>query len=221
VPRIVRTVNGLFVPGWGANAALYAAAMPDGWEALEPPSFRSTRGDPAATRRWMIEECGARQGPFALGGHSFGAALALFAALDERIEVERLVLVNPVMLPLAKPVGLMLFDFYRRAAAGWFPRGEASRRIREVAFHPVAARRLGNDVRRHDLTPELGALRERRIPAVVVGTTTDTLVTPAQCRRISELLGAEYREVGADGGHLWFLRRPDLLAAELRGRGPV
>lgn len=204
----------MFVPGWGAHAGVYAAAMPEGWKVLDPPSFSSTGGSLAAVRRWALDEC-ARQQPPALAGHSFGAALALLAALDERIALDRLVLVNPAVLPLAKPVPLMLFDFFRRLAAGWFPPGEASRSMRQVVLHPVAARRLGNDVRRLDLTPELQATRERGIPSVVVGTTTDTLTTPAQCRRVSELLGAEYREVDADGGHLWFLRRPDLLAAEL------
>jgi pimeloyl-ACP methyl ester carboxylesterase len=209
-------VNGLFVPGWGAQAGVYTAGMPDGWEVLESPSFRSTRGSLAAWRRWIVDECSGRTVPLALGGHSFGAALAVFAALDERVAIERLVLVNPAGLPLAKPVPVMLFDFWRRVAAGWFPPGHASRSVRRVVFHPVVARRLGNDVRRLDLTAELERLRERGVPAVVVGVSTDTLTTPAQCRRIAELAGAEYRQLDVEGGHLWFLRRPDLLAAELR-----
>jgi pimeloyl-ACP methyl ester carboxylesterase len=210
-------VNGVFVPGWGANAAVYAAGMPDGWEAIDPPSFGSIGGRLAAMRSWALDECRARAAPIALGGHSLGAALALFVALDERVPVERLVLVSPAVLPLAKPPPLMLVDFFRRVAAGWFPPGEAWRAVRHVVVHPVSARRLGNDVRRLDLTPELRQLRARGVPAVVVGATTDTLTTPAHCRRVSEFLGAEYHELDVEGGHLWFLRRPDLLAAELRG----
>ena len=205
------------MPGWGASAAVYTAGMPDGWEVLDPPSFGSTAGRLASLRGWAVDECRARAGPIAVGGHSLGAALALFVALDERIAVERLVLVSPAALPLTKPPVLMLLDFVRRVAAGWFPPGEASRAVRDVLVQPVSARRLGNDVRRLDLTPELGRLRARGIPAVVVGTTTDTLTTPRHCLRVGELLGAEYHELDVEGGHLWFLRRPDLLAAELRG----
>ena len=205
------------MPGWGAHAGVYAASMPEGWQVLEQPSFRETCGSLSACRSRVVAESSARRDPFALGGHSFGAALAVFAALDERIPVERLVLVNPAVLPLAKPVPVMLFDFFRRLAAGWFPPGEASRSIRQVVFHPVAARRLGNDVRRSDLTGELARLRERHLRTAVVATSTDTLSTPAQCRQVAELCGGEYREVDAEGGHLWFLRRPDLLAAELSG----
>jgi hypothetical protein len=131
--------------------------------------------------------------------------------------VDRLVLVNPAVLPLTKPVPVMLFDFFRGVAAGWFPPGEASRSVRKVVFHPVVARRLGMDVRRLDLAADLERLRERGIGTTVVGVSTDTLTTPVQSRRVAELAGAEYRELDTEGGHLWFLRRPDLLAAELSG----
>jgi pimeloyl-ACP methyl ester carboxylesterase len=218
--RIVRTVNGLFVPGWGAHAGVYEAGMPDGWEVLEPPSFQASGGALGVVRRWVVDECSSRAGPFALGGHSFGAALAVFAALDEHVAAERLVLVNPAVLPLTKPVPRMLFDFFRRLAAGWFPPGEAEKSMRQVVLHPIVARRLGNEVRALDLTAELGRLRERGLPARVIGTTTDTLTTPAQCRHVAELAGADYREIDAEGGHLWFLRRPDLLAAAITGSAP-
>jgi pimeloyl-ACP methyl ester carboxylesterase len=210
-------VSKLFVPGWGAHAGIYRGAVPAGWTVLEPPSFAETRGSLAACRTWIARECSARSGPLVLGGHSFGAALALFTALDDTSAVERLVLVNPAVLPLIKPVPRILWDFSRRLATGWFPAGEASRSIRGVVFHPIASRRLGNTVRGLDLTAELRQIRDRGLRCTVVGTSSDTLVPPALCRSAAELAGADYREIDAPGGHLWFLRRPELLVAELGG----
>jgi pimeloyl-ACP methyl ester carboxylesterase len=212
-------MSGFFVPGWGAHAGVYEAGMPDGWEVLELPPFQATGGSLAVIRRWVVDELSARPGPFALGGHSFGAALAVFAALDEHVSAERLVLVNPAVLPLTKPVPVMLLDFFRRLAAGWFPPGEAEKSIRQVVLHPIVSRRLGIDVRLLDLTPELERLRGRNLATTVVATNSDTLTTPAQCRRVAELAGGEYREVDAAGGHLWFLRRPDLLSAAISATG--
>ena len=44
---------GLFVPGWGATARLYERGLPGGWEALELPSYRTTRGELRAYRDWL------------------------------------------------------------------------------------------------------------------------------------------------------------------------
>ena len=97
-------MSGLFVPGWGAPRALYGACLPDGWEALEPPSFRATRGDLATYRSWLRDEIRRRERPVAIAGHSMGAVLAVYAALDEPGAVERLVLISPAGLPLSKPI---------------------------------------------------------------------------------------------------------------------
>jgi pimeloyl-ACP methyl ester carboxylesterase len=212
-------LNRLFVPGWGAHAGVYRGAVPGGFDVLEPPSFGATRGSLAGCRAWLTRECRARSGPLVLAGHSFGAALSVLAALDDQVDVARLVLVNPAGLPLAKPVPLILWDFLRRLGGGWFPPGEAARSIRGVLSHPLFARRLGVDVRRLDLSAELGQVRERGIPCLVVATSTDTLTPPALCRRAADLCGGAYHEVDAAGGHLWFLRSPALLAAQLQADG--
>ncbi len=210
-------MTGLFVPGWGASAALYRAAMPEGWEAIELPSFRATRGSLEAYRRRLVAECRRRPGPLAVGGHSMGAALAVLVAAGSEpgVEVERLVLVNPAGLPLSKPVALMLVDFLRRLAAGWFPPGEAARRVWAVTSQPRCARRLGRELRSLDLGGPLEELRRRRVPCTVLAASTDTLTPPELCRRIAALAGAEYRELEVEGGHLWFLRAPALLKEQL------
>lgn len=101
------SVSGLFVPGRGAPAGIYRGAVPAGWEILAPPSFVASGATVAAYRRWIVERCCERPGLFTLAGHSFGAALAVHAALDDGVEVERLALVSPLALPLEKPVRLM------------------------------------------------------------------------------------------------------------------
>jgi pimeloyl-ACP methyl ester carboxylesterase len=212
-PRIVLTVEQLFVPGWAANARIYRPGVPEDWEILPPPSFEASGGTIEAYRRWLVEVCGSRPGPVVLAGHSFGAALAVLAALDPSVQAERLVLVNPSVLPLEKPVPLMLWDFGRRVAARWFPPGTARPAVGQVLRHPLLARRVGTEVRNLDLSPELGRLRG--IPCKVVATSTDTLTPPAMCRRVAELCAADYRELDVPGGHLWFLRAPGLLAREL------
>ncbi len=211
--------TGLFVPGWGANAAIYRNAVPPRWEILEPPSFAASGATVEAYRRWLVDQCRRRPGPLALAGHSFGAALAVLAAAEGDLAVEELVLVNPSLLPLGKPVPLMLWDFTRRVCAGWFPRGSAARAVRQVALHPFLARRLGTQVRRLDLSTELEELHSRGIRCLVIGTRTDTLTPPALCRRAAELSGGKYRELDAPGGHLWFLRAPGLLAEQLSAAG--
>ena len=45
--------HSLFVPGWGAPAALYSPGLPDEWRVLEPPSFAASAGSLAAYRRWL------------------------------------------------------------------------------------------------------------------------------------------------------------------------
>src|SRR5438105_14737751 len=54
--KIIVTMAGLFVPGWGATAALYAPGLPGGWEALELPTFRVTGGHFPVYRRWLASE---------------------------------------------------------------------------------------------------------------------------------------------------------------------
>ncbi len=197
-------MHGLFIPGWGAHASLYRKAVPSGWEVLEPPTFRESRGLLAVYSAWLESELGRRTGPFVLGGHSFGAALAVLAA-SRGVPVERLVLVDPAGLPLSKPLGLCLHDFGFQLASGLYPLGPAARSVGSALAAPRAALRLAASVRTLDLSAELEELRRRGIPCTVVAAETDTLTPPELCRRIARLAGADYRELSVAGGHVWFL----------------
>jgi pimeloyl-ACP methyl ester carboxylesterase len=189
--------------------------MAEGWEALDPPSFAATGGSLEAYSQWLRLACIGRSEPLALGGHSLGAALAVVVAAEGEVAVRRLVLVNPAGLPLSKPAPLMLFDFLRRVACGWFPPREAARSAAQVLSHPRCALRLGRQARGLNLSEQLDQLRRQGIPCTVVGVRTDTLTPPELCRQIATLAGGEYRELDVEGGHLWFLKAPRLLHEHL------
>lgn len=70
--------------------------------------------------------------------------------------------------------------------------------------HPFAAFRLGREAHDLDLTTEVAAVARAGIPALVVGSASDTLATPVVCSGIARSLGAEYQEIAA-GGHMWML----------------
>ena len=208
-------MKGLFVPGWGATAGLYVAGLPEGWEALELPAFRTTHGELIAYRRWLGAEITRRRRPVALAGHSMGGALALLAAVDQPEMVEKLILVSPAGLPLNKPLRASTVTFIGQVARGCYPVGELCRAVARTATAPRAALRLARSVHDLNLTPELERIRPHRIPCTVVGCVSDQLTTPRHCRRLATLLDASYREVDASEGHIWMITEPTRLADEL------
>lgn len=203
--------HALFVPGFGAPAALYEPGLPSGWSALEPPSFAAGRGSLAEYHRWLRIELG-RRGRSPLGGHSMGAALAILTAAESPELVERLVLVAPAGLPLTKPTWASIVAFLRQTARGVYPRDVAARAAAAAARAPRAALALAREVRGLDLLRECARVRAAGIPALVVGCTSDTLVTCDRARALASALGAEYRELAVDGGHMWMLDERERFA---------
>jgi pimeloyl-ACP methyl ester carboxylesterase len=204
-------VTALFVPGWGARASLYRDALPTEWQILQPPSFRATRGSIDACLDWFRGELARREGPFVLGGHSFGAALAVIAAAREWAPVERLVLVNPAGLPLSKPMAQALYDFLRQLTSGIYPLRTALESVADTLAAPVAAHTLARAIYRLDLHGELEVLRRRGVPCSVITAAGDTMTPCAQCREMARLAGGEYEELDVAGGHVWFLVEPPLM----------
>jgi len=202
-------VPGLFVPGFGAAPGLYGGGLPTGWTELEPPAYGLTGGAVARYVDWLAGELDAR-GPVALGGHSFGAALAVLAAAARPDRVERLVLVAPAGLPLVKPMRASAADFVVQVCRGWYPLRQAAVGVSRVARAPRAALRLAREIYALDLRAELASLRHAGVPCTVVAAVTDTLTPTGHCRRLAELAGGEYRELIVTGGHVWFLRSPAL-----------
>ena len=207
----------LFIPGWGARASLYRDALPAGWEVIQPPSFRASRGSIEAYPAWLSDELVRRTGSFVLGGHSFGAALAVLAAAHADANVERLVLVEPAGLPLSKPKSRALRDFGRQLVTGVYPLVPAAASVGTTLVAPRAALRLARAVYALDLSRELAALRERGVRCTVLAAVTDTLTPPDHCRRIAELAGADFEQLPVDGGHVWFLLAGSQLRVRLAG----
>lgn len=154
---------------------------------------------------WLQDELDRRTGPFVLGGHSFGAALAVLAAARCSNPIERLVLVEPAGLPLAKPMRSCLRDFGWQLATGVYPVRPASRSVWSTIVAPRAALRLAHAVYALDLRRELATLRQRGLPCTVLAAGSDTLTTPEHCRAVAALAGGEYEMLEVGGGHVWFL----------------
>jgi len=206
--------SALFLPGWGAPATLYEPGLPADWRVLEPPSFAASGGSLSAYHHWLGVELH-RRGRSPLGGHSMGAALAILAAAESPELVERLVLVAPAGLPLQKPIAASLFDFIRQVTRGLYPRDAAARALAAVARAPRAAFALAEEVRALDLRRECARIRAAGIPVLVVGCSSDTLVTGGHSRALADALGADYRELTQAGGHMWMLHAHELLAGVL------
>lgn len=194
----------LFLPGFGASGRLYARGLGDDWRALEPPSFRATNGFLPRYRDWARRELRRRDRVW-LAGHSMGGALAMLAAATDPDRVARLTLVSPAGLPLRKPIPASLARFAVQVARRRYDLAEIAREVGQGVLAPRAALRLAQTVRRLDLTREMRGLRRAGIPIEVVGCASDSLVTPAHCRSVAELLGADYRELALGGGHMWML----------------
>lgn len=206
----------LFLPGWGAPAALYTPGLPTSWDVLEPPSFAASRGSLAPYRRWLELELHGR-GRSSLAGHSMGGALAIMAAAEYPELVERLVLIAPAGLPLDKPIRQSVREFVRQVASGNYPRRLALAALLALARAPRSAYALAKHVRALDLRRECARVRAAGIPTTVVGCVTDTLVTTDRTRVLAAALGARYEELDLRGGHMWMLADRTRLATTVFG----
>jgi pimeloyl-ACP methyl ester carboxylesterase len=209
------TCSRVFVPGWGAPASLYRRGLPEGWEVLELPSFRETGGDFGRYRDWLREQIAARPHPARLAGHSMGGALAVLAAVDDPESIERLILVSPAGLPLAKPLRGSALTGFGQIVRGCYTLAAFRQMATNMVLAPRAALRLAREVHDLDLTPELEQVRAHGLPCTVVACSSDRLTTCAHCRRLAGLVGADYRELEAPDGHIWVVTQPGRLEREL------
>jgi pimeloyl-ACP methyl ester carboxylesterase len=202
----------LFLPGWGAPAALYEPGLPPSWDVLEPPSFAVSGGSLAPYRRWLELELRSR-GRSSLAGHSMGGALAILAAAETPELVGRLVLIAPAGLPLDKPIRQSLADFLRQLFSGDYPHRLALAAMLALLRAPRSGLALAQHLRTLDLRRECARVRAAGIPTTVVGCVTDTLVTTDRTRALAKALGAHHEELDLRGGHMWMLSDRRKLAA--------
>jgi pimeloyl-ACP methyl ester carboxylesterase len=207
--------TGVLLPGWGAPARFYDRGLPPGWKALELPRFGRSDGSFGFYRDWVVDELSRLEPPIRLGGHSMGGALAIAAAAADPERYGRLVLISPAGLPISKPISRIVLDFWRTVASRRFPAGPLLAGVAAALSAPRPALSLARAVRVLDLSPEMRIVREQGVPSTVVGCRTDTLITPASCRLVADELGARYRELDLEGGHLWVLSHWSLFEQEL------
>jgi hypothetical protein len=122
------------------------------------------------------------------------------------------VLISPAGLPLTKPIRYSLAQFILHASRGRYRWPEVVRSVRAALTAPRDALRLARAVHDADLSAEMSSVCGSDVETTVIGCSTDTLVTPGHCRRAAGLLGASYRELTLDGGHMWMLRAWPQLA---------
>jgi pimeloyl-ACP methyl ester carboxylesterase len=231
-PGVAQGDNGwarIFVPGFAARARAYEEGLPPGWSALQPPPPSRSDGRVGRLADWLMVEATRGPGPPLLAGHSMGAALAVLTAARAPERVSGLVLVAPAGLPLEKPLRANVTALARQLASGTYRAGDTAASAAELVTAPRSSARLIRSLRRLDLRAEMRAVRGHRIPTVVIGCATDTLTPPWYCRATAELLGAAYREVPLEGGHVWMFGRWPAFAEALaeaaslveRGRDPA
>jgi pimeloyl-ACP methyl ester carboxylesterase len=207
--------SGVLIPGWASTASMYEAGLPAGWTALDPPPYSATRGALQPYVDWLAAELAGSDGPVVLAGHSMGGTIAVLAAAAHPERIARLVLVSPAVLPLSKSAAASLRDLGIQIAHGRFRLSDLTVAAGRLVAAPRSAARIALDLRRIDLSLELRQVHVAGVESTVIGCATDTMITFDHCRRAAGLLGARYRELTVDGGHLWMFAHPQRFVSEL------
>lgn len=208
-------LSGIFLPGYGARASSYVRGLPAGWDAVQPPPLRRTRGSLEALARWVVALLAGQSTPVAVAGHSLGGALALLATARAPERVSALILVGPAGLPLEHPYLHSVRNTVAGAVGGRYTAREMGASLIEVGTAPRSALRLARTLQHLDLSAEMALVRASAVPVTVLAADTDALVPPVSCQHAAELLGAGYRELHVDGGHTWMYGHWALLRQEL------
>jgi pimeloyl-ACP methyl ester carboxylesterase len=229
----------VFLHGWGLSDHTYKRALGrlarSGVRVIAPslPGFGGTAPLPdedfglegyAQWVRDFLDTLGI-EGPWYLGGHSFGGGVAIVTAHDHGDDLRLLVLVNSI--------GGSVWKSGRR---GGVPRHLAVRPLWDWGLHfpydvagprtfrsvvPVVARdvarslfrdplgflRVGRLASGANLLGELEDLRRRELPVAVLWGNEDRVLPTASMKAVVEVLGNEPEVVS--GSHGWLLEDPD------------
>jgi len=227
----------LFLHGWGLGqhaykralkrlvrlgCQVYAPAMPGFGGTADFPGLRVSIARYAAWAADFLDEVGVDEPVFAVG-HSFGGGVAIQLAHDFPNKVGYLVLINSVggrtWLQSGDRVRSMaerpLWDWGINLPNDLFPLGGLFNMARVMAEdavpnllrNPCALYRAGQLARTADLTAELQALKERRLPIVALRGDQDTIIPRASFEALCAALGSTGEVV--PGKHSWLLADPD------------
>ena len=227
----------VFLHGWAVSNQTYKAGLKrlvqNGFRVLAPalPGFGGSEPLPddaemADYAAWVSDFVGAVSGavPVVLIGHSFGGGVAIRTAYDHPDQVRALVLVNSIGGSAWRKHGSVVEALQARPLWDWglhFPRDvwpvRQVRRVLPVILgdvftnavrNPRAVWHSANVARLADLTDELEALKERRLPVVVVWGDRDGIVTRESIESLVAAVGAP-EVVTVEGNHSWLLADPD------------
>jgi pimeloyl-ACP methyl ester carboxylesterase len=230
----------VFLHGWGLSDRTYKRALGRlarmGLRVLAPslPGFGGTPPLPpddfslAGYAGWVaaFNEAVGIEGPWYLGGHSFGGGVAIVTAHDHGKGLQLLVLVNSIggsVWKTPRRPGTDPRHLADRPLWDWglhFPYDVAGPRtfravvpviVKDMARNfvrdPLGFLRVGRLASEANLLPELEALRRRRLPVVVLWGDEDKVLPVASMQAMSEALGGSAEVV--PGSHGWLLEDPE------------
>ncbi|WP_229023175.1 alpha/beta fold hydrolase [Actinomarinicola tropica] len=230
----------LFLHGWGLSDRTYKRALGRlarlGVRVIAPslPGFGGTAALPGdefsleGYARWVDDFRTAIgiEGPWYLGGHSFGGGVAVVTAHEHGDDLELLVLVNSiggsVWKASARP-GADARHLADRPLWDWglhFPYDVAGPRtfravvpviLRDMARNllrdPLGFIRVGRMAGAANLLAELEELRRRQLPVVVLWGDEDKVLPAASMDAMVAAIGRDPEVVS--GSHGWLLEDPD------------
>jgi pimeloyl-ACP methyl ester carboxylesterase len=228
----------LFLHGWGLGARSYRhglrrlAAL--GVQVYAPalPGFGGTADLPRSERtiegyaRWVhqfLDELGLGS-TVTLVGHSFGGGVAIRAAYDDTERCSRLIVINSIGGSAWSEHGGALRSMSERPLWDWglhlqtdlLPWRQVTRVLPVIAAdavpnlvrNPRAIWQVARIASRTNLTAELQALRDRRLPVVVLWGEQDTVITRSSFDSMRQALGdAQWQTV--PGSHAWLIADPE------------
>lgn len=227
----------LFLHGWGLGGYAYTRPLEQlvrmGVRVYAPalPGFGGTADLPIAHRsltgyaRWVGHFADAIDLPLpvTLVGHSFGGGVAIRAAHDLPTLAERLVLVNSIGgSAWTDGRGVVhalrerpLWDWGLHLPADLLPGRQLTRvlpvilrdAVPNLLRNPTAVWEVARIARTANLTSELGALAERRLPVFVVWSQRDSVIPESTSMSLRTALG-DPRTITVPGGHGWLMDDP-------------
>jgi pimeloyl-ACP methyl ester carboxylesterase len=166
------------------------------------------------------------EGPWYLGGHSFGGGVAVVTAHDHGDDLQLLVLINSIggsVWKAPRRTGTDPRHLSDRPLWDWglhFPYDVAGPRTfravvpviakdmaRNFVRDPLGFLRVGRLAGEANLLPELEALRLRKLPVVILWGDEDKVLPIASMEAMAEALGGKAEVVS--GSHGWLLEDPD------------